>query len=1158
MVSQVKLIAEPWDVGEGGYQVGNFPPLWTEWNGKYRDTVRDFWRGEPATLGEFASRLTGSSDLYQDDGRRPVASINFVTAPRRLHPAATWSPTTTSTTRPTARTTATARATTGRGTAASRARPTTRRSLAAARPAAAQLPGHAAALPGRADARWAATSSAAPSAATTTPTARTTSSPGSTGTTTGTSRAARVHPAAHRAPRTSTRCSGAAGSSRASRSAAADDRCRDIAWFTPTGEEMTDERLGRRLRHVAGGLPQRRGHPRAATSAASRSPDDSFLLLFNAHDDAARRSRCPASEYGERVGASCSTPPTPSTPDEPRSSRPATRVRDAGRSSCCAGRTRPRADVAPAARDGRACPVSTYRLQLTPGFGFDDARPTLADYLRRARRHATLYLSPLLQADARLARTATTSSTTPRSTTSSAGEAACARWSAAAARARPRAGRRHRAQPHGGRRARRPTRRWWDVLRDGPRLGVRAAGSTSTGTAAATAAAARCSAPTTAGRARRPAARRRRRCATTSTASRSPTAPRTASAARRCSTGSTTGWSYWRRGDAELNYRRFFDVDVAGRRCGSRTREVFDATHARCCCAGSPTGVVDGLRVDHPDGLRRPARLPAPARASRRAGAWVVVEKILEPGEELPATGRCAGTTGYDALRRIGGLFVDPAGEAPLDRRCTRSSPGGAPSTAPRSSHEAKLRRSPTAMLAPRCRGSPRCGSAAAATRTAARRRRRSPSCSPRSRSTGPTSCPAAGAAGDLDRAARRPSARPPPTAGPDAPSCDAAARCARCRRDPPTTSWSCGSSRPPAPVMAKGVEDTAFYRWTRLVALNEVGGDPDRFGVDRRPSSTRVGRRGSARWPAAMTTLSTHDTKRSEDVRARLAVLSEMPGRVGRARCGGWTAPPRPLPRPGARRTCCGRRWSAPGRSTGERLHAYAREGGPRGQDRTRPGPTPTRRTRRGARRGRRGARRRRAARRARRRSSSRIAAAPAGPTRSAQKLRPADHARRARRLPGHRAVGPLPGRPGQPPAGRLRRAPRRCWPRLDAGWRPPVDADAAAQAAGDARALRLRRRPARSCSPATRRCRRTGRAAEHAVAFDRGGGAVTVATRLPLGLARRGGWGDTTVAAARRRAGATCSPGRPSTAAAPIALAELLADAARSRCWSAARRLT
>jgi glycogen operon protein len=80
VISQVKLIAEPWDLGEGGYQVGNFPPQWSEWNGRYRDTVRDVWRGEPAVVGELASRLTGSSDLYQADSRRPSASVNFVTA----------------------------------------------------------------------------------------------------------------------------------------------------------------------------------------------------------------------------------------------------------------------------------------------------------------------------------------------------------------------------------------------------------------------------------------------------------------------------------------------------------------------------------------------------------------------------------------------------------------------------------------------------------------------------------------------------------------------------------------------------------------------------------------------------------------------------------------------------------------------------------------------------------------------------------------------------------------------------------------------------------------------------------------------------------------------------------------------------------------------
>jgi glycogen operon protein len=79
VISQVKLIAEPWDLGEGGYQVGNFPVLWTEWNGKYRDTVRRFWRGDPGVVSEFATRVAGSSDLYGHSGRRPYSSINFVT-----------------------------------------------------------------------------------------------------------------------------------------------------------------------------------------------------------------------------------------------------------------------------------------------------------------------------------------------------------------------------------------------------------------------------------------------------------------------------------------------------------------------------------------------------------------------------------------------------------------------------------------------------------------------------------------------------------------------------------------------------------------------------------------------------------------------------------------------------------------------------------------------------------------------------------------------------------------------------------------------------------------------------------------------------------------------------------------------------------------------
>ena len=128
VVSQVKLIAEPWDLGDGGYQVGNFPPLWSEWNGKYRDTVRDFWRGEPATLGEFASRLTGSlGPLRGHDRRRPVARINFVTAHDgfTLRDLVSYNDKHNEANGEDNRDGET---TTGPGTAASRARPTTRRS----------------------------------------------------------------------------------------------------------------------------------------------------------------------------------------------------------------------------------------------------------------------------------------------------------------------------------------------------------------------------------------------------------------------------------------------------------------------------------------------------------------------------------------------------------------------------------------------------------------------------------------------------------------------------------------------------------------------------------------------------------------------------------------------------------------------------------------------------------------------------------------------------------------------------------------------------------------------------------------------------------------------------------------------------------------------
>ena len=143
VVSQVKLIAEPWDVGPGGYQVGNFPPQWTEWNGKYRDTVRDFWRGEPATIGEFAARHHRLGRPVRDLRPPPGAPASTSSPRTTASRCATSSPTTRSTTRPTATTTTTARATTARGTAASRATTDDAGDPRAAGPAAAQLPRHA-------------------------------------------------------------------------------------------------------------------------------------------------------------------------------------------------------------------------------------------------------------------------------------------------------------------------------------------------------------------------------------------------------------------------------------------------------------------------------------------------------------------------------------------------------------------------------------------------------------------------------------------------------------------------------------------------------------------------------------------------------------------------------------------------------------------------------------------------------------------------------------------------------------------------------------------------------------------------------------------------------------------------------------------------------
>ena len=236
ILSQVKLIAEPWDVGEGGYQVGNFPVLWTEWNGIYRDVMRDFWRGAGARrrlrlplhrLGRPLRAATGAGR------RRRSTSSPRTTASR----SPTSSPTTRSTTRRTSRTTATAPTTTAAGTAASRARPTTPRSTRLRERQQRNFLATLLPLAGRADAARAATRSAARRTATTTRTARTTRSRGSTGTLDERSeRLLDVHAAADRA---AARAPGVPALDASSRATGEVTTLPDVWWFRPDGRKMT-------------------------------------------------------------------------------------------------------------------------------------------------------------------------------------------------------------------------------------------------------------------------------------------------------------------------------------------------------------------------------------------------------------------------------------------------------------------------------------------------------------------------------------------------------------------------------------------------------------------------------------------------------------------------------------------------------------------------------------------------------------------------------------------------------------------------------------------------------------------------------------------------------------------------------------------------------
>jgi len=337
----------------------------------------------------------------------------------------------------------------------------------------------------------------------------------------------------------------------------------------------------------------------------------------------------------------------------------------------------------------------------------------------------------------------------------------------------------------------------------------------------------------------------------------------------------------WHDAATQLNYRRFFDIDslIAIR---AEDPGVFAATH-EVVLRLLREGLIDGLRIDHPDGLADPrgylARLSA-----ETGGAWTVAEKILAHGEELPDW-PCAGTTGYDVLALVNGLFTDPAGAGPLTDEYVRFT-GGKQAFA-EVEREAKHDIADgtfAAELARLTRVLGRAGFPAldgfsdADTRDVlvamlaefgVYRAYVTPGEPPPAAATAAVTAAAAAAREHLEErlhpvldAVRAAVLDQGGTAG------DASQQAARDElivRFGQTT----------GPVLAKGVEDTAFYRWSRLVSLNEVGGSPDVFGVGPEEFHASAGRLAH-RWPATMTALSTHDTKRQEDVRARLTVLAE------------------------------------------------------------------------------------------------------------------------------------------------------------------------------------------------------------------------------------------------------------------------------------------
>ena len=536
----------------------------------------------------------------------------------------------------------------------------------------------------------------------------------------------------------------------------------------------------------------------------------------------------------------------------------------------------------------------------------------------------------------------------------------------------------------------------------------------------------------------------------------------------------------WRRGDAELNYRRFFTIStLAAVRVEDPT--VFADSHAEIR-RWFDEGLVDGLRIDHPDGLRDPEGYLRDL-AGLTGGAYTLVEKILEPGEQLDAEWPCEGTTGYDALGVIDRVLTDPAGEGPLTDLETRLR--GAPVDFAALTHDQKRAVADGALLAETRRivrdlgletglGGPPQPAASLEDAVAELL-----ACFPVYRSYLPHGVE------HLDEAFTAARQHRPDLAA----AYDVLVPVLHDPAHPAALRFQQTSGM----VMAKGVEDCSFYRCSRLTSLNEVGGDPSHFALTPAELHGWAARR-QHEWPDAMNALTTHDTKRSEDTRARITALAEVPALWAEA----MDELQRLAPMPDA--GFASLVWQAAVGAwpiSRERLSAYAEKAMREAGDHT----TWTDQDE-AYEAGVHGA----------------IDAAYDEPAVTAVIQGVVDtieHAGRSNALAAKLLAITLPGVPDVYQGTELGD-----FSLVDPDNRRLVDLDTAARSLADgsnakqqltAQALRLRRdRPELFTSYDA--VTAEGPAADHLLAFDRGG-VITLVTRLPLGLAARGGWGDTVV---------------------------------------------